>query len=49
MDSQVSWLSYVAQVPGFKKFLKELEHHPSIVPYQTVKAKDGLMVLLSLR
>ena len=47
MDSQVSWLSYVAQ--GYlvsKKFLKEFGNdHPSIVPYQTVKAKDGLMVL----
>ena len=47
MDSQVSWLSYVAQsyllsgsVP--KKIGND---HPSIVPYQTVKAKDGLMVL----
>ena len=47
MDSQVSWLSYVGQ-----KYLISGEipkrignDHPSIVPYQTVKAKDGLMVL----
>ncbi len=47
MDSQVSWLSYVAQsylVSG--KIPKRIGNdHPSIVPYQTVKAKDGLMVL----
>ena len=47
MDSQVSWLSYVAQ--GYltsgvtpKRIGND---HPSIVPYQTVKAKNGLMVL----
>ena len=47
MDSQVSWLSYVAQsylVSG--KIPKRIGNdHPSIVPYQTVMAKDGLMVL----
>lgn len=47
LDSQVSWLSYVAQ--GYltsKKIPKRLGNdHPSIVPYQTVEAKDGLMVL----
>ena len=47
MDSQVSWLSYMAQnylVSGIipKRIGND---HPSIVPYQTVKAKDGLMVL----
>ena len=47
MDSQVSWLSYVAQnylVSGIipKRIGND---HPSIVPYQTVKAKNGLMVL----
>ena len=47
MDSQVSWLSYVAQsylVSG--NIPKRIGNdHPSIVPYQTVKGKDGLMVL----
>ena len=47
MDSQVSWLSYVAQnylISG--KIPKRIGNdHPSIVPYQTAKAKDGLMVL----
>ena len=47
LDSQVSWLSYVAQ--GFLvsgKIPKKIcNDHPSIVPYQTIKAKDGLMVL----
>ena len=47
MDSQVSWLSYVAQsflISG--KIPNRIGNdHPSIVPYQTVKAKDGLMVL----
>ena len=47
LDSQVSWLSYVAQsylISG--KIPIELEMIiPSIVPYQTVQAKDGLMVL----
>tara|TARA_B100000989_G_scaffold178572_2_gene134094 strand:+ start:816 stop:2036 length:1221 start_codon:yes stop_codon:yes gene_type:complete len=47
MDSQVSWLSYVAQsylISG--KIPKRIGNdHPSIVPYQTVMAKDGLMVL----
>ncbi|MDC3091378.1 CoA transferase [Rickettsiales bacterium] len=47
LDSQVSWLSYVAQ--GYltsKKIPTRLGNdHPSIVPYQTVEAKDGLMVL----
>ena len=47
MDSQVSWLSYVAQgylVSG--TIPKRIGNdHPSIVPYQTVQAKDGLMVL----
>ena len=47
MDSQVSWLSYVAQnylVSGIipKRIGND---HPSIVPYQTVEAKNGLMVL----
>ena len=47
MDSQVSWLSYMAQnylVSG--DIPKRIGNdHPSIVPYQTVEAKDGLMVL----
>ena len=47
LDSQVSWLSYVAQsylVSG--KIPNRIGNdHPSIVPYQTVRAKDGLMVL----
>ncbi len=47
MDSQVSWLSYVAQnylISG--EIPKRIGNdHPSIVPYQTAKAKDGLMVL----
>ena len=47
MDSQVSWLSYVAQnylISG--EIPKRIGNdHPSIVPYQTVEAKDGLMVL----
>lgn len=47
MDAQVSWLSYVAQ--GYlisKKIPMRIGNdHPSIVPYQTVEAKDGLMVL----
>ncbi len=47
MDSQVSWLSYVAQsflISG--KIPNRIGNdHPSIVPYQTVMAKDGLMVL----
>ena len=47
MDSQVSWLSYVAQgylTSGITP--KRIGNdHPSIVPYQTVKAKNGLMVL----
>jgi crotonobetainyl-CoA:carnitine CoA-transferase CaiB-like acyl-CoA transferase len=47
MDSQVSWLSYVAQ--GFLTSgitpQRIGNDHPSIVPYQTVRAKNGLMVL----
>ena len=47
LDSQVSWLSYVAQSYLIsKKIPKRLGNdHPSIVPYQTVMAKDGLMVI----
>ena len=47
MDSQVSWLSYVAQSYLISKDIPKRigNDHPSIVPYQTVKAKDGLMVL----
>ncbi|MBD22124.1 MAG: CoA transferase [Alphaproteobacteria bacterium] len=47
MDSQVSWLSYVAQgylTSGLTP--KRIGNdHPSIVPYQTIKAQNGLMVL----
>ncbi len=47
MDSQVSWLSYVAQNYLISGEIPQRigNDHPSIVPYQTVKAKDGLMVL----
>ena len=47
LDSQVSWLSYVAQsyLTSKKIPIRLGNDHPSIVPYQTVKAKDGLMVL----
>ncbi len=47
MDSQVSWLSYVAQsyLVSNKIPSRIGNDHPSIVPYQTVEAKDGLMVL----
>lgn len=47
MDSQVSWLSYVAQGYLLSGLIPERigNDHPSIVPYQTVQAKDGLMVL----
>jgi len=47
MDAQVSWLSYVAQSFLISKKIPERigNDHPSIVPYQTVMAKDGLMVL----
>ncbi len=47
MDSQVSWLSYVAQSYLISKKIPTRigNDHPSIVPYQTVEAKDGLMVL----
>ena len=47
LDSQVSWLSYVAQSYLISGKIPERigNDHPSIVPYQTVRAKDGLMVL----
>ena len=47
MDSQVSWLSYVAQSYLISNVIPTRigNDHPSIVPYQTVKAKNGLMVL----
>jgi len=47
MDSQVSWLSYMAQNYLISGLVPKRigNDHPSIVPYQTVKAKDGLMVL----
>ena len=47
LDSQVSWLSYVAQSYLISGTIPDRigNDHPSIVPYQTVKAKDGLMVL----
>ena len=47
MDSQVSWLSYVAQGYLTSGITPQRigNDHPSIVPYQTVKAKNGLMVL----
>lgn len=47
LDSQVSWLSYVAQSYLISGKIPERigNDHPSIVPYQTVKAKNGLMVL----
>ena len=47
MDSQVSWLSYMAQNYLVSEIIPKRigNDHPSIVPYQTVKAKDGLMVL----
>lgn len=47
MDSQVSWLSYVAQGYLLSGQIPERigNDHPSIVPYQTVKAKNGLMVI----
>ena len=47
LDSQVSWLSYVAQSYLISKVIPMRlgNDHPSIVPYQTVKAKDGLMVI----
>ena len=47
MDSQVSWLSYVAQSYLVSGLIPKRigNDHPSIVPYQTVQAKDGLMVL----
>ncbi len=47
MDSQVSWLSYVAQNYLVSNVIPRRigNDHPSIVPYQTVKAKNGLMVL----
>lgn len=47
LDSQVSWLSYVGQSYLISKEIPEKlgNDHPSIVPYQVVEAKDGLMVL----
>ena len=47
MDSQVAWLSYVAQGYLTSGITPQRigNDHPSIVPYQTVKAKNGLMVL----
>ncbi len=47
MDSQVSWLSYVAQNYLLSGSIPKRigNDHPSIVPYQTVEARDGLMVL----
>tara|TARA_X000001036_G_scaffold90506_1_gene82860 strand:- start:825 stop:1586 length:762 start_codon:yes stop_codon:yes gene_type:complete len=47
LDSQVSWLSYVAQSYLISGKIPDRigNDHPSIVPYQTVKAKNGLMVL----
>ena len=47
MDSQVSWLSNVAQSYLISNVIPTRigNDHPSIVPYQTVKAKNGLMVL----
>ena len=47
LDSQVSWLSYVAQSYLISGNIPDRigNDHPSIVPYQTDKAKDGLMVL----
>ena len=47
LDSQVSWLSYVAQSYLISGNIPDRigNDHPSIVPYQTVKAKDWLMVL----
>ena len=47
LDSQVSWLSYVAQNYLISGEIPQRlgNDHPSIVPYQTLKAKDGLMVL----
>ena len=47
LDSQVSWLSYVAQSYLISGKIPERigNDHPSIVPYQTVMAKNGLMVL----
>jgi crotonobetainyl-CoA:carnitine CoA-transferase CaiB-like acyl-CoA transferase len=47
MDSQVSWLSYVAQGYLTSGITPQRigNDHPSIVPYQTVRAKNGLMVL----
>ena len=47
MDSQVSWLSYVAQGYLTSGITPQRigNDHPSIVPHQTVRAKNGLMVL----